>query len=127
MHQLCFGLPVLHWAISEAFVPWGRIPTFCFKKPRGEVQTPQSVAALFTVGLVCTVLGPAGILPDLFMRHFRLPRRSQVLQEHVPHVLLEAAPLQLGSLLRCLNQLPRGLALLCYMAKSQRIRVCADG
>jgi len=102
-------------------------PRFVLTNPEEKFKLPQSIAALFASGLICTVLGPAGIFLALFTRCFRLPRRSQVLWESVPRVLLETASPRLGSLLGGLDQLPRGLALLGYMAKSQSTRVHAAG
>lgn len=63
-----------------------------FEQTWGELQTPQGFAALYPSSLVCTIWGPAGPNLSRFIHEMpQLSRGSQVLQEHVPHVLLETA------------------------------------
>lgn len=97
-----------------AISPTETHPHSLFEQTWGEVPTPQSFSCSLPFEPCLPHLGPAGKSPDLFMRCLSSHRGGQVLQEPM------SCWKQLGSLLRHLDQLPRGSALLWCLAKSRR-------
>lgn len=87
-----------------------------FEQTWGELQAPQSFAALYPSSLVCTIWRPAGISPDLSMRCLSSHRGVRFFKSTCPMSCWK----WLASLLSHLNQIPRGSALLWCLAKSRK-------